>query len=357
MFMKKSIRGISFGNIFVFILALVLPIVFSESAQAATFTQAYVRLDRLKTATPTTGMVCAKPATTSTGDAVDVQVTFPTVAVTNFTLSATGSDWNASTADIDGNTAWPGITAATPTVSGQTVTWTYASNQTLTAGTLYCFRWTTAALTTSAAGIDLVGNIKTRTTAGATVDSSNYSTAIVSDDQVVITAIVPPTFDFSLSGNTDTFTDNLSTTAQLSNGVTATIKTNAANGWIAWVKSANAALNSASTGASISTIGTVNNTVDTLTSSNYGYLLDVTFTDSGTGTGTVTQGAGYGQEYDGNSSNSGGTLSTSFQPIAASSGTTDNDTVVLKALARISAVQAAATDYTDTLTVVAAGRF
>jgi len=87
------------------------------------------------------------------------------------------------------------------------------------------------------------------------------------------------------------------------------------------------------------------------------YLADYVTTDSGTGDGTVTQAAGYGAEYNGTNTTSGGALSTTFQPIAASSGTTDGDVLTLIERAKVTAVQAAASDYTDTLTIVAAGRF
>jgi hypothetical protein len=354
---KKLIKKLSAVNILALLLVILLPFLFAEKAEATGFTQVVVRLDRLKASTTTSGSVCAKPSTAGVEN--DVQVVFPTVAGTDFTVNSTASNWVVNSTNLPfGATFWLGMTSGVTTasaVSGKTVTFPSGD---LTLGTLYCFNFTgTSTLTTGAAGIDQTGTITTRTSVPATIETSSYALSVVSDDQVVVTATVPSTFTFSLGANTDTFASNLSTTAQLSNGVTATIATNAGSGWVAWVKSANAALNSASTGATIATIGTINDTVDSLTASNYGYLLDVTFTDSGTGTGTVTQGAGYGQEYDGNSNNTGGTLSTTFQPIAASSGTTDGDTVTLKALARVTAVQAAATDYTDTLTVVAAGRF
>ncbi|MBP6975380.1 MAG: hypothetical protein KBB51_00965 [Candidatus Moranbacteria bacterium] len=353
--MQKKSRLVGLLAFFVFVFSLAIPVVFVNKAEAAGFQQSWLRLDRMAASTFTSGLACVKtPVIDTAGTENDVQVVFPS----DFTVSATLTDWAVSTAAIPfGTTAWPGIAQATA-ANNTTKTVTFPSTA-LSTNTTYCFQWTntSAALQTGAAGNDKTGTVTTRTSGPAAIDTSSYATAVISNDQVVVTATVPSTFSFSLSGNTDTFAGALSTTAQLSNGVTATIATNAASGWVAWVKSANAALNSVSTGASIATLGTVNNTVDTLTSSNYGYLLDVTFTDSGTGTGTVTQAANYGQEYDGNSSNSGGTLSTAFQPVAASSGTTDNDTVVLKALARITAIQAAATDYTDTLTVVAAGRF
>lgn len=329
-------------GIFALLAVVVLPI-FSETAEAASLQQAMVRPDRLKASTATTGQICAKTAVTDVTES-NVVVTFPT----GFTLGLAATFTVSTTNLPSGATAWAGIGTATD-VTSQVVTFP-SSN--LTANTLYCFNWASStAVTNSTAGNDKTGTI------ASGGNSSSYALSIISDDQIVVTATVPATFTFSLSGNTDTFASNLSTTAQLSNGVTATIATNAASGWVTWVKSANAALNSASTGATIATTGSIDDTVTSLTSSTYGYLLDVTFTDSGTGTGTVTQAAGYGQEYDGNSSNTGGTLSTTFQPVAASSGTTDGDTVIMKSLARISAVQAAATDYTDTLTVVAAGRF
>lgn len=350
---KNHLTGLA--TLLVFVFSLVAPMVFVNKAEAAGFQQTWVRLDRMAATTFTSGLVCARtPAVDTAGTENDVQVVFPS----DFTVSTTLTNWAVSTAAIpSGTTAWPGIGQATAADNG-TKTVTFPSTA-LSTGTTYCFQWTntSAALQTGSAGVNKTGTVTTRTSGPATIDTSAYATAIISNDQIAVTATVPSTFSFSLSGNTDTFASALSTTAQLSNGVTATVATNAASGWVAWVKSTNAALNSVSTGATIATLDTVDNTVTSLTAANYGYLLDVTFTDSGTGTGTVTQAANYGQEYDGNSSNTGGTLSTSFQPIAASSGTTDNDTVTLKALARITAIQAAATDYTDTLTVVAAGRF
>jgi hypothetical protein len=342
----RQLSGFSLG---VLLLTLLFPFLSLVPTASANFQQAYVRFDRLKASTATTGLVCAKPNTTGTEN--DVQVVFPT----GFTVSTTLGDWTVATSDIpSGATAWPGIGTATAAAS-QTITFPSTD---LSVGTLYCFRWTsTAALTTGSAGNDKTGTITTRTSGPATIDSTQYATSIVSDDQIVVTATVPSTFTFSLSGNTDTFTGNLSTTTTSTSGRTVTIATNAAAGWIAWVKSANAGLYSASTTSTIATAGSIDDAPTDLTSTT-GYVLDVNITtDSGTGTGTVSQAAGYGAEYNGTNSTSGGTLSTSFQPIAASNGTTDGDVLTLIERAKITAVQPAASDYTDTLTVVAAGRF
>lgn len=348
--MNHSVRQLTAVlNVVALLFIIALPVFFAEPAKAASLTQAYIRLDRLKASTTTGGTVCATATTVATE--ASVQVAFPS----GFTVNGTAGNWTVTTSNLpSGATAWPSINTATA-VSSQTVTFPSGD---LTVGTLYCFNFSgTSTLTTGTAGNDKTGTITTRTSAPATIDSSGYAFSIVSDDQIVVTATVPSTLTFALSGNTDTFTSNLSTTTTSTSGRTVTVATNAAAGWVAWVKSANAALNSAGTGASISTAGSVDNTPTDL-ASNVGYVLDVDITtDSGTGTGTVTQASNYGAEYAGSNSTSGGTLSTTFQPIAAASGTTDGDILTLIERAKISAVQAAASDYTDTLTVVVAGRY
>lgn len=352
----SAIRRTTMVGIFSLLVILVLPIIFSETAHAASFQQTWVRLDRMTASTFTSGLVCTKtPVADTAGTEIDVQVVFPA----DFTISSTLTDWAISTANIpSGSTPWPGIAQATAAVNA-TKTVTFPSTA-LSTNTLYCFQWTnsSAALQTGAAGTNKTGTIGTRATGSAAIDSSAYATAIISAglDQIGVTASVPATFTFSLGANTAAL-GTLSTTTASATGVTANISTNAADGWVAWVKSANAALNSLSTGATVATAGSIDNAATDLASAT-GYVLDVDVTtDNATGTGTVSQAANYGQEYNGTNTTSGGTLSSTFQPIAASDGTTAGDILTLIVRAKISAVQAAATDYTDTLTVVAAGRF
>lgn len=344
----RASRKTALFEIFTLLLVVVLPALLSRNAEAA-FQEIWVRPDRLAASTATTGLVCAQPNTV--GTEADVQVVFPT----GFTVSTTTGNWTVTTTNLpSGATAWPGIGTATA-ASGQTVTFPSSD---LSVGTLYCFNWSSSsALTTSTAGNDKTGTVTTRTSGLATIDTSGYALSIVSNDQIVVSATVPATFTFTLSGNTDSFTSNLSTSITSTSGRTVTIATNAASGWVAWVKSANAGLYSSSTAATISTAGTVNDTPEDLDSVN-GYVLDVDITtDHGTGTGAVQQNPGYGDEYAGADTTEGGSLSTTFQPIAECTGTTAGDVLTLTERAKISAVQAAATDYSDTLTVVAAGRF
>ena len=350
--MRGFSRILSLANIVSLVGVFVVPILlFGLRSEAANFHEVYIRLDSLSDSTTTGGTVCARPATA--GTEADVQVVFPTVAGTDFTVNSTPGNWTVTTTNLpNGTTAWVGINTATG-VSGKTVTFPSGD---LVVGTTYCFNFSgTNTLTTGAAGNNQTGTVTARTGAAATIDSSGYALSVIGDDQIVVTATVPATFSFALSANADSI-GTLSTTTASSSGVTATMTTNASGGWVAWVKSANAALASASAGVSIATAGTVDNTPSDLASTT-GYVLDVDITTDGGGTGTITQASNWGAEYAGTNTTSGGALSTSFEPIAASSGTTDGDVLTLIERAKIVATQAAASDYTDTLTVVAAGRF
>lgn len=330
---------------------------FVRPAQAI-FAEAYLRLNRMTASTATGGLVCAEPSTV--GTEADVQIVFPS----GFTVNTTAANWTVGTTDIPtGSTAWPGIDTAT-SASSQTVTF---PSDDLSVGTLYCFTFaSTNTLTTSTAGSDLTGSITTRTSVPATVDTTTYAVAVITNDSIGVTASVSPTFTMTLSGNTAALGSLSSTAVTSASAISLTVGTNAANGWTAWVRSTNedtdhsgyGALNSTIANASIGRsngTATNNGTPETLSSSgNYGYLLDVNSNTQGTlGTGNFTLDA----EYNGADTNSGGTLLSTFNEIASSSGTTDGDIVDLVVRARINAAQPAAADYADTLVVVAHGNF
>lgn len=311
--------------------------------------QGYVRLDRLKALTPAGGVVCVDPA----GSAMetDVRVIFPS----GFSLNQTLANWTVTLSELpSGSVAWPGIGPAIA-ISEQSVTFPSAD---LTPGNLYCFKFSASnTLTTGNSGINQQGTIITEASGGVQMDISNYALSIVSNDQVVINAVVPPIFSTSLSGNAAGFLTPLNETSVASTqGIDIAIETNAHNGWVAWLKSANAGLVSASAGATVPTVGSIDGVPSDL-AQNYGYLVDAHISvDSSEGSGSVTQTQSFGAEYAGGET-SGGTLSTVFQPIASCNGTTLGDTITLFARARVTSVQPAATDYADTLTIVTAGRF
>lgn len=356
-------QGIKFSPLLIaafMLLASVPWLAAVKPVSAAPFQQAFVRLDVMRAVTATGGRVCAEPATAATE--ASVQVTFPTTAATDYVVNATVANWTVTTTGLDaGQTAWPGIGTATA-VSGKTVT--FPSGE-LTVGTLYCFNFSgTNTLTTSSAGVAVstYGNILTRTVAPADIDKTTYDIDIISDDRITISAVVPPIFTFALSGNTDSFTSDLSLTSIVpTNGRTVTISTNAPSGWIVWVRDLNdngsgrGSLRSATAG-NYNIDGTAApGTTRTLSNGVEDYGLGVTTTTDATGGGTVSLDAAYN-----GAGSAVGTLDpTQFRPVATSNGTASGtgDVINLVARAGISGDTPAGSDYTDTLTVIGAGRF
>lgn len=349
--------------------ALILVLVFTaffgssvKKVNAASLTTTYIRLNRMKSGTATTFRLVFKAASSQTAQ----------VAV-NFNGTDTGtSQWTnatpgglvtsgavtTSTAQCvtDGFTALPGVSSATG--SGSTITTSGVTAT--TSGTTYCVDFTTAAAVTNPT---VAGEYHPTITQGT--DSTTVAVRIIADDQIVVTAVVPPTFNFVLSGNTDTFSANLSTGSVVSTaGKTVTITTNAASGWIAWVKNLNGSSGAATKGALKSaaagnfTIPTTNanalgSASHTLSAGTQDYGLGVTLTTDAAGGGTVSIDAAY----DGTSSKAGVLDPNNYRPIASANGTANGDVITLVERATIDANVPAATDYTDTLTVIGAGNF
>ena len=195
--------------------------------------------------------------------------------------------------------------------------------------------------------------IQSLTAGDVVIDLAKIASRYITDDQVVITANVPPTFNFALTGNTDAFTTDLSAGAvSTTTGIGLSVSTNAAKGWTGWIKSTNAALTSVTTTESIGTSGTLNAAPETCNVATDCYVLSVGVT-SGTGAGSLTADA----EYAGNGTTTGGTFSTAYQPFASRTGKTNGDVIWFKALATMIATKAAGSDYTDTWTIIGAGNF
>ncbi|HMI09730.1 MAG TPA: hypothetical protein VK497_05040 [Candidatus Saccharimonadales bacterium] len=326
-------------------LSLVLPLLSHSFAAAADLGQATVRFDRMQTSAPTTGTICAKP--TSTATEADVQVTFPTGytlgTAANFTTSTTNLAWPT------GGTAWVGINTAT-NVTGQVVTFPSGD---LTASTLYCFNWINSAAVTvkASATSSNTGTVLTRTVTPTDIDSAGYSTASIANDQIIVSATVPSTFSFALSGSTDalgTLTTSSVTTSPTPR--TATVNTNAKNGWMVWSKDLNTGLTSAT--ASYTIGSTTPGSNSTLVAGTQGYNTGITSSQVG-GSGTLTVAA----PFVGTGAGQGGGLDTTLRTLASSNGTADTAVLTIKNNAAISPITASASDYTDTLTVIGAGLF
>jgi hypothetical protein len=332
---------------FLTIVSLV-PVAVNMSASAASLTQTLVRFDRMKISTATTGTVCAKPATV--GTEATVAVTFPTGytlgTAANFTVDTTTNTASWPT----GGTAWLGIGTGT-NVTGQVVTFPSTD---LVVGTLYCFNWINSAAVSvkSSATSSNTGTVVTQATGPTTIDTGNYSTASVTDDSIVVTATVPAIFQFALSANTDALLA-LSSASVTSSPTprTATVSTNAKNGWMLWAKDLNTGLNSATVSSTIPS--TTPGTNSTQVAGTAGYNTGVTAASQTGGTGTVTPATAF----DGTTLNHGGGLDTTLRAIATSTGTADTSVVQLKNNVAISGITPAASDYTDTITVIGAGLF
>ncbi len=344
-FYKRTLPSRRLMAILILLLAMVAPVLTSTPALAADLGKTTVRFDRMQISTQTTGTVCAQP--TSTATEADVQVTFPTGytlgSAANFTVNTTNLAWPT------GGTAWPSIATAT-NVTGQVVTFPSGD---LTVGTLYCFNWTNAAAVTvkSSATSSNTGSVTTRTNAPANIDTAGYSTASITNDQITVTATVPSTFSFALSGNTDAL-GTLSTSSVTTSPTprTATVDTNAKNGWAVWAKDANTGLASAS--ASYTIGSTTPGTNSTLVAGTQGYNTGITSTQGG-GSGTITVAA----PFVGTAAGQGGGLDTSFRTLASSNGTASAAVLTIKNNVAISGITAAASDYTDTITIIGAGLF
>jgi hypothetical protein len=341
--------------LFVLFAQALVPLLVRHSA-AATMTQTLVRFDRMATSQTTTGTVCAKPATTATE--AGVKVTFPT----GYTVSTTVGDWTVSTATTTGwpagASAWTSIGSPTGsgdfTISGQTVGFQSGD---LTPGTLYCFNWTTAAaLTTkSSATNDNTGTVVTRTSVPADIDTGTYATATVTNDQVTVTASVNPSFSMSFSGGTTDALGTLTTGAVASNSaVTMTVNTNAKNGWMAWARDTSTGLNSTSASYTIASTG-VGSASQALVAGTEGYNVGIAYSQT---SGSCTAGSAVSTNFDkAGGSNKGGGLDTTLRTLLTCGGTTNNGVITPTNFAAINGATAAATDYTDVQTYVAAGLF
>jgi hypothetical protein len=339
-----------------------LILIAGQSASAASLTSTYIRLSRMKSGSASPFRVVFKAASSQTAQvAVDFNGTDLAAAQwTNATPGGlvTSGAITTSTAQCvtDGFTALPGVTSATGSSSVITTTGVTAT----TSGTTYCVDFTTAAaVTTPTAGHE--GEYHPTITQGT--DSTTVALRIITNDQIVVTATVPPTFNFVLSGNTDTFAANLSTSTTSTAGKTVTITTNAASGWIAWVKNLNGSSGAATKGA-LKSAAAGNFTIPTTNANALGsashtlsagqdYGLGVTITTDAAGGGTVT----LDPAYDGTSTKIGVLDPTNYRPIASANGTANGDVINLTERAIIDANVPAASDYTDTLTVIGAGNF
>lgn len=272
--------------------------------------------------------------------------------IVNSTQTVSGS-YNGSTCQsITGASAVvPGTSSATETT--QTVTFTGVTA--MTAGNSYCIVLSsTSAVTNPTATGQVAAVITAGTDAADTVE-----TDIISNDQVIVTATVPPSFTMSMTGGgSDPFSPLSLSSSSIgaTSGITVTVGTNAKNGWYLYASDSNSGLFSTTQSKTIASVA-VGSGPTTISSGTEGYDLAVT-------TASITQGTGSGigttsaqTYYASTASGMGGGLNTVPRVIAQSTGTAVNATVPVKEYATISNITPAASDYSDTITLVGAGSF
>jgi hypothetical protein len=337
--------------------ALFLPAI----ASATQLNQAGVRLGRLgiSATTANDAFVTFKLNTTPTSVA-KILITFPT----GFTLTAgTPTPVTTGAPNTPATTAAPGTLTSTVTSAGAglggTILVSGLTSASLTNTNLYEFDVPTGSITNPATAGQYSMSVASQNTGGTTLDSTTVPTYIygasANQDQVTVNASVAPTFSFSLSANADTIPKLDPTAIQTSTGINMIVGTNSPLGYTAYVKSANGALISATNpGTPIST-GTFDGTPDTLSagSTKYG-LVPATGAACTLCTGSLT----YDGEYNVSTPSQAGSFNgTNFASFVSRSGYTNADTISLKERASVSNTVGYANDYTDTLTIVAAGNF
>jgi hypothetical protein len=342
---------------------LLLSLLSPAFASATQLTQTSVMLGRLGNAASTNNnmLVTFKLNTTPTSVA-KIAVSFPS----GFTLTAgtptpTTTGFPSTPASI---TAPPGTLTSSVTSSGVgaggSIVVSGLTSASLNSTTLYGFFIPTSYITNPSVAGQYTLTVSSENSGSTVIDQTTVTVYIygssANQDQVVVNASVAPNFSFSLSANSDTVPKVDSTTIQTSPGVTMIVGTNSPLGYTAYVKSANGALTSATNPGTPITTGTFDGSPDTVTAgtTDYGFVPS-TGTSCSSCTGSLT--------YDGEYAVSDGTHAGSFAPSSAFSsfvsrnGYTNADTITLKERVAVATTIGYANDYTDTLTIVAAGNY
>ena len=327
-------------------------ILFSATASAATyFTNANLTLS--SDGTGQTAWVRVQIVTSATGGGTSLAINFNGADTTTWTGSG-GLVNTTQTASVSTCPAQTGASAlpGTLSASGSGSTITITGLTALAASTSYCVDLTGSAVTNPTTAAQYHPTITASDTATVSVD-------IVPNDQIVVNGVVNSTFSLTLSSNTDSFTTDLSPSSVVStNGVTVTVNTNASNGWDISAYDSNSGLKSASQGITINSTMSGTGSPATLTAGTAGYVTGVTSITQGTGTGIssidpiLDATASSGVNDSGN-----GLISSTIFPVVEAGGTADNASFVFKERASISPLTPAATDYTDSITIIGSGSF
>ena len=326
---------------------------------AAPLNQAGVRLGRLGiSATDQNDVLVTFKLNTTPTNVSKIRVAFPagfTITTGTPTVVTTGFPQTPA-----GITPPPGTLTATATAGTREIVVSGLTSASLNNTTLYGFIIPTGSVQNPATAGQYNLTVASLTSADGLVDSSLapiYITgASANGDKVIISASVAPNFSFSLSGNSDTVPQVDFTNTQTSSGITMVVGTNSPLGYTAYVKSANAQLQSASQPTTPITTGTFDGTPDALTPGTTNYTFVPT---TGTACTLCTGSIVYNGEYAtaGDITKGGAFNGTNFASFMSRTGYTNSDTINLRERVTVANTIAYANDYTDTLTIVAAGNY
>ena len=345
----KTLRLVAGLSVLVLVLANVIG---AQKASAAFLAKAEVMFTNMNSGGASSLIVLFRTSASNTGTNGSLVFSGWTGAggtgtvATSQTVSNTFNSVNC-TAITGAASNLPGSPTAAGTAGTGTIAVTDATA--LTANTTYCYVLSSAITANPTA----TGQGTVALTAGSD-SASTVAFNIISNDQVVVSATVPPTYTLALSGNTDSFTGNLASGSIVgTTGVTATVNTNAQSGWFLWGSDSNTGLRS--TLQSYTVASKTPGTNGSLSAGTEGYLtgLPAAGITQGTGAGTTSATTAYASSGSGNGSGLDGTP----RQIASSTGTASGAIVTIKEYAAISAITPAATDYSDTITLVGAGAF
>jgi hypothetical protein len=338
--------------------------------KAEAYTLAFVRLDRQYAGASLAGVVCLKPSAASQNDK-KVIVGFPSTfndigPNTSWTVDTTAANLpSTTTGDAFTATAWPGISGPT-VVDAATDAAIFTSTQLPLTTNTYCFHFTggTSGSTVGVAGNNEYASFSTWQSPGPVVETVQYATSIVSGtngEQIQVNATVSASFTFSLSAGGGTAATSaaslplgiLNTSAVVTSPyrVTATVTTNGQRGFLSWLKGTSTGLYSTTTGQSITTVpynGGSPTTLVPTTATGYGAF-------AVTGTNSPTIATMYNTGDGGNAV--GQVSNASFALVASLTGTQTSTSFNIGVRAVPAATVPPASDYTDVLTIVAAGSF
>jgi len=358
------------------ILASVSLFVMAGHSSAGSLGNTIVRETRMKSAQTAELRVIFKATGAATGFVVNMNGgDSGTAQWTNATpggIVFNGADTVTSVAGCDvgavtstGSPTAAGLTAGTITVSSITG---------ISGGSIYCYDITNGShnVVTNPTGGHEGQYHPTVAETGAVTDSTTVSLNVVSNDQVTVSAVVPPSFTFAIGGcasNNDTFAANLTTAfVYASPGCTVTVNTNSTNGWFAWASDSSTGLHSTAASATIASTNPNNASAQTLNNGAEGYVFAITGITQGSGSGGTTSSLlGFGNGSGGSatactsgsstSCTGGAGLNTTTTAFASSTGTANGAILNIQERTTISGVTKAAADYQDIITLTGAGYF